>query len=91
VIALVGASGGINFPAEASGGASIDFKAISGVAGVTAGAFWEAGASGAGATEETVTGLESLVGAASDGGFSGALSGGFAGAAATGDMTGAGA
>src|SRR5260370_28031684 len=40
VIALIGVSDGINFPAGASGGASIDFEAINGVAGVTAGEFW---------------------------------------------------
>src|SRR6266852_1225035 len=91
VIALIGVSDGINFPAGASGGASIDFEAISGVAGVTAGEFLGefcgACAWGAWATGETAAGLESFAGAVSAGGFSA----GFAGAAATGDTTGAGA
>src|ERR1700716_1184806 len=87
VIALIGVSDGINFPAGASGGASIDFEAISGVAGVTAGGFCGACAWGVCATGETAAGLESFAGAASAGGFSA----GFAGAATTGDTTGAGA
>src|ERR1700716_2043000 len=90
VIALIGVSDGINFPAGASGGANIDLEAISGVAGVTAAEFlgesWEACAWGAWATGATAAGLESFTGAVSAGGFSA----GFAGAAATGDTTGAG-